>query len=158
MSSQKGTQVLHLKDILKKENPSAQLLVYEHDDENSSSFYKKKREIKEERKSGTNKRVSKFGGEIKKTIEKIVKKNAGKKTDKTVGKGTIRKAKTPAGRVSVTKASTKKMNMGQFREYLDWFKTKGGKQSAGASKRKPSVQSKKATPKRSVSKGSRKTK
>ena len=53
--------------------------------------------------------------------------------------------------------------MGDFIKYIDWYKTqnkdvKGGKASTQSAKNKASVKSKKATPKRSVSKGSKKTK
>jgi hypothetical protein len=51
LGSKKVTSVLELKDILKKENPSKTLDIYEHEEENSS-FSKKKRDVKEERKSG----------------------------------------------------------------------------------------------------------
>lgn len=71
-----------------------------------------------------------------------------------MGKGTVKKAKSP-GRVSVAKASIKKqpLSMSHFKDYLSWFNQKGGKVSAAG--KKSSVQSKKPTPKRSVSKASR---
>lgn len=120
-----------------------------------SSFHKKKRDAKEERKTGAKQNTRQSPAEYRKALDKLIKHSSGKKTGQTVGKGTVKKAKTP-GRVSIPKASVKRqpLSMSHFKDYLSWFNQKGGKASATAVK-KASVQSKKPTPKRSVSKASR---
>lgn len=67
-SSLKGTNVLTMKDILKKENPSGSLELYTPEGD-YSSFYKKKRDVKEERKSGIQ---SSKNSAYKKAVEQVV--------------------------------------------------------------------------------------
>lgn len=69
-NSHKGTAVLSMKDILKKENPSGTLELYSPEEDYSSFYKPKKRDVKEERKSGiqsSNKSV------IKKAVEDIAR-------------------------------------------------------------------------------------
>jgi hypothetical protein len=110
-----------MRDILKKENPSARLEEYEPNQELSfSSFHKKKRDAKEERKLGGKKQVKQTPAEYRKALDKLISSAAGKKT--AAGKGTVKKAKTP-GRVSISKASIKRhpLSMNHFKDYLSWF-------------------------------------
>lgn len=108
-SKLKGTTVITMKDILKKENPAGSLELYTPEGD-FSSFYKKKRDVKEERKSGiqsSNKSV------IKKAVEQIARY---KKENPTVrSKVVLHKGKTP-GRVSIAKkpSTTKALTIKTF--------------------------------------------
>ena len=94
-STHKGTAVLTMKEILKKENPSGSLELYTPE-EDYSSFYKKKRDVKEGRKSGTQ---GSNNSAIKKAVESIARY---KRDNPTVKRPVIAKGKTP-GRVSIAR-------------------------------------------------------
>lgn len=107
-SAHKGTAVLSMKDILKKENPSGSLELYTPE-EDYSSFYKKKRDVKEGRKSGTQ---GSNNSAIKKAVDAIARY---KRDNPTVKRPVIAKGKTP-GRVSIARkpSTTKALTIKTF--------------------------------------------
>lgn len=136
-----------MKDILKKENPSGHLDLYQPE-EDYSSFYKKKRDVKEERKSGnqsSNKSV------IKKAVERIARYKRDNPTVKS--KVAIKSGKTP-GRFSIAKkpSTTKALTIKTFQEYKDWYDKHG---FTGKTTNKGKVSTRSKTPKRSVSKNAK---
>ena len=134
------TEVLELKDILRKEDPEGVLRVYEAADEGSS--FHKKRDTKEERKTGGSRAFKKAKSPgtkagIKKAVEKLVKKQQQGAGSAKSGKSTQSRKRTPGGKSTGKKSSTKKgMTISHFKEYIGWYdkQTKAGKLSRGGTK------------------------
>lgn len=124
------TPVLTMKEILKKESPSASLVPYEPTDESSSFF--KKRQIKDARKS----QLMRNPSEIKKAVESIIKfqqKPAGKKSGKSSNASLGKRSRKSSQKKSTTK---KGMTITAFKEYIGWYdqQAKAGKLSIAQKK------------------------
>lgn len=124
------TKVLTMKEILKKETPSASLAIYEPTDESSSFF--KKRDIKDQRKS----KLMRNPSEIKKAVEHIIKfqqKPAGKKSGKSSNASLGKRSRKSSQKKSTTK---KGMTITAFKEYIGWYdqQAKAGKLSIAQKK------------------------
>jgi len=125
------TKVLTMREILKKESPSAILNIYEPTEESSSFF--KKRDAKDVRKSTLMRNTS----EIKKAVEKIIRYKhtpAGKRSGKTSNASSLGKR---SRKSSQKKSTTKKgMTITAFKEYIGWYdqQAKAGKLSIAQKK------------------------
>lgn len=130
LEASEETKVLSLKEILKKETPTASLAVYEPTDESSSFF--KKRDTKDLRKS----KLMRNPSEIKKAVENIIKyrqKPSTKKSGKTSNASLGKRSRKSSQKKSTTK---KGMTITAFKEYIGWYdqQAKAGKLSIAQKK------------------------